>query len=105
MVLAKFGKKRQCFQCSIKFYDLNKKSQLICPSCGFENTFNDFEHLPFDKKNQDYYNNKKINDNNHSKSEQLEDVSFSDEELNPIEEVDNDEVISLEEAEKDQESR
>ncbi len=32
----KFGKKRLCSNCEVKFYDLNKNSPLICPQCKSE---------------------------------------------------------------------
>ena len=32
----KFGQKRVCSNCEIKFYDLNKKSPLSCPHCNSE---------------------------------------------------------------------
>ena len=32
----KFGKKRFCINCEVKFYDLNKKSPLSCPHCNSE---------------------------------------------------------------------
>ena len=30
----KFGQKRVCTNCEVKFYDLNKKSPLSCPHCN-----------------------------------------------------------------------
>jgi uncharacterized protein (TIGR02300 family) len=32
----KFGQKRVCANCEVKFYDLNKKSPLTCPHCNSE---------------------------------------------------------------------
>ena len=32
----KFGQKRVCANCEVKFYDLNKKSPLSCPHCNSE---------------------------------------------------------------------
>jgi len=32
----KFGVKRVCSNCSVKFYDLNAKSPLTCPHCEAE---------------------------------------------------------------------
>jgi len=32
----KFGQKRVCTNCEVKFYDLNKKSPLSCPHCNSE---------------------------------------------------------------------
>ena len=32
----KFGQKRVCSNCEVKFYDLNKKSPLSCPHCNSE---------------------------------------------------------------------
>ena len=41
MAEKKFGQKRICENCSTKFYDLNKKSPLICPHCEKEVIIND----------------------------------------------------------------
>lgn len=41
MAEKKFGLKRICENCSTKFYDLNKKSPLICPHCEKEVIIND----------------------------------------------------------------
>ena len=41
MAEKKFGQKRICENCSTKFYDLNKKSPLICPHCEKEVMIND----------------------------------------------------------------
>jgi len=32
----KFGQKRVCTNCEVKFYDLNRKSPLSCPHCNSE---------------------------------------------------------------------
>ena len=46
----KFGQKRVCTNCEIKFYDLNKKSPLSCPHCNSEITIED--ELPFGQSPQ-----------------------------------------------------
>jgi len=37
----KFGQKRVCGNCEVKFYDLNKKSPLTCPHCKNEIAIDD----------------------------------------------------------------
>lgn len=44
MTNPKLGTKRQCLNCHVKFYDLNK-DPLLCPSCGHSFSLEDFLHL------------------------------------------------------------
>ena len=46
----KFGQKRVCTNCEVKFYDLNKKSPLSCPHCNSEITIED--ELSFGQSSQ-----------------------------------------------------
>ena len=46
----KFGQKRVCTNCEVKFYDLNKKSPLSCPHCNSEIIIED--ELPFGQSPQ-----------------------------------------------------
>jgi len=46
----KFGKKRVCKICQVKFYDLNKKSPLSCPQCNSEIVIE--EELSFGQSSQ-----------------------------------------------------
>ena len=46
----KFGQKRICTNCEVKFYDLNKKSPLSCPHCNSEIVIED--ELSFEQSSQ-----------------------------------------------------
>jgi len=46
----KFGQKRVCTNCEVKFYDLNKKSPLSCPHCNSEIVIED--ELSFGQNSQ-----------------------------------------------------
>ena len=46
----KFGQKRVCTNCEVKFYDLNKKSPLSCPHCNSEIVIED--ELSFGQSSQ-----------------------------------------------------
>ena len=82
MAEKKFGQKRICENCSTKFYDLNKKSPLICPHCEKEVIIND-----------DYAMQSVIINEKDEKVEAKDEVADIDNGDNS-----NDEVISLDEA-------
>jgi len=88
----KFGLKRICSNCELKFYDLNKKSPLICPQCKTEIVIED--ELSFVNNNQMAQVEKK----NEVKDE------FSDLE-NADEQSDEDDVISLDDAAVEEENQ
>ena len=88
----KFGLKRICSNCELKFYDLNKKSPLICPQCKTEIVIED--ELSFVNNNQMAQLEKK----NEVKDE------FSDLE-NADEQSDEDDVISLDDAAIEEENQ
>lgn len=88
----KFGLKRICSNCELKFYDLNKKSPLICPQCKTEIVIED--ELSFVNNNQMAQLEKK----NEVKDE------FSDLE-NADEQSDEDDVISLDDAAVEEENQ
>jgi len=91
----KFGTKRVCSNCEMKFYDLNKKSPLSCPQCKSEILID--EETTFLNINRTFQSEKK---------EEIKD-EFSD-----LENADNqndveEDVISLDDAaiEEDQGSK
>ncbi|MCI5053589.1 MAG: TIGR02300 family protein [Pelagibacteraceae bacterium] len=87
----KFGQKRVCSNCEVKFYDLNKKSPLICPHCKHEILIE--EELLFSES----INQAKQQNKNEIKDE------FS--ELENTDNTDNDEVISLDDAVMEEEEQ
>ena len=88
----KFGLKRICLNCELKFYDLNKKSPLICPQCKTEIVIED--ELSFANNNQIGQVEKKP---------EVKD-EFSDLE-NGDEQGDEDDVISLDDAAVEEENQ
>jgi len=88
----KFGLKRVCSNCELKFYDLNKKSPLICPQCKTEIVIED--ELSF------------VNNNQMGQVEKKTEVKdeFSDLE-NADEQSDEDDVISLDDAAVEEENQ
>ena len=86
----KFGQKRVCSQCELKFYDLNKSSPLTCPQCKSEVVIE--EELSFMNSNQAIQQEK----NTEIKDE------FSDLE-NADDQSDEDDIISLDDAADEEE--
>jgi len=86
----KFGQKRVCSQCELKFYDLNKSSPLTCPQCKSEVVIE--EELSFLNSNQAIQQEKKT---------EIKD-EFSDLE-NADDQSDEDDVISLDDAADEEE--
>ena len=86
----KFGQKRVCSQCELKFYDLNKSSPLTCPQCKSEVVIE--EELSFVNSNQAIQQEKKT---------EIKD-EFSDLE-NADDQSDEDDVISLDDAADEEE--
>ena len=88
----KFGLKRICSNCELKFYDLNKKSPLICPQCKTEIVIED--ELSF------------VNNNQMGQVEKKTEVKdeFSDLE-NADEQSDEEDVISLDDAAVEEENQ
>ena len=86
----KFGQKRVCSNCELKFYDLNKSSPLTCPQCKYEVVIE--EELSFVNSNQaiQQEKNKEIKD------------EFSDLE-NADDQSEEDDVISLDDAADEEE--
>lgn len=88
----KFGLKRICSNCELKFYDLNKKSPLICPQCKTEIVIED--ELSFINNNQ----MGQVEKNTEVKDEFL-DLENADEQS------DEDDVISLDDAAVEEENQ
>ena len=86
----KFGQKRVCSNCELKFYDLNKSSPLTCPQCKSEVVIE--EELSFVNSNQAIQQEKKT---------EIKD-EFSDLE-NADDQSDEDDVISLDDAADEEE--
>ena len=84
----KFGIKRVCSNCEIKFYDLNKKSPLICPHCKSQIVLND--ELFYENDNKSINQQRKL-ENNKNEFENLVQGTDDDNE-------ESDEVISLDDA-------
>lgn len=83
----KFGQKRVCTNCEVKFYDLNKKSPLSCPHCNSEIVIED--ELSFGQSPQINQQQNKSN-----VKDEFADIENSD---NSSEDEDGD-VISLDDA-------
>ena len=86
----KFGLKRVCSNCELKFYDLNKSSPLTCPQCKSEVVIQ--EELSFVNINQAIQQEKKT---------EIKD-EFSDLE-NADDQSDEDDIISLDDAADEEE--
>ena len=86
----KFGQKRVCSNCELKFYDLNKKSPLTCPQCKSEVIVE--EELSFLNNYQVIKQEKKT---------EIKD-EFSDLE-NADDQSDEDDIISLDDAADEEE--
>ena len=87
----KFGNKRFCSNCETKFYDLNKASPLICPHCKTE--------IIFDEDLQKLSNSGVLE--NIKKPEAKDE--FAD--IDNNENVDEEEVISLDDAAIEEEEK
>ena len=83
----KFGQKRVCTNCEVKFYDLNKKSPLSCPHCNSEIVIED--ELTFGQSPQINQQQNKSN-----VKDEFADIESAD---NSTEDEDGD-VISLDDA-------
>lgn len=88
----KFGQKRVCSNCEVKFYDLNKKSPFICPHCNSEIVIDDeqYNFQPTQVSNQQ----KKIQEKN-----DLSDLQQHNDEVESSEDV-----ISLDDVEVEEEN-
>ena len=83
----KFGQKRVCSNCEVKFYDLNKKSPLSCPHCNSEIIVEDELSYLQNTTNIQQSNKSNVKD-------EFADIENSDN----ISEDEDEEVISLDDA-------
>ena len=98
MPKAEWGRKRICSSCEVRFYDLNRKYPLTCPSCGSNvDEVNMAESSPEVKKvfSDDVQS---MNESNLVGSDATE--SIASEDSIPLEDVEEDETISLEEVDQ-----
>lgn len=96
----KFGKKRVCENCSVKFMDFNKPSPLKCPHCNHENSFDEIinnfilNHA---------INSKKQESKNLFEEKENKDSEIKDDNIDNINEVDDDNiVVSLDEVDENE---
>ena len=88
----KFGQKRVCTNCEVKFYDLNKKSPLTCPHCNNEIIIeDDLINIHSSSMNQ-------------SQDKSVIKDEFSDLENTESASEENEDVISLDEADIEEQS-
>jgi len=88
----KFGQKRVCTNCEVKFYDLNKKSPLTCPHCNSEIIIeDDLINIHSSSMNQ-------------SQDKSVIKDEFSDLENTESASEENEDVISLDEADIEEQS-
>ena len=101
MPKVEWGKKIVCSSCEVKFYDLNRKYPLSCPSCGLNVDEESIDEISSDVKKVFSDNVRSVNEVNLVGSDATESL-VSEVEL-PLEEVEveEDETISLEEADQD----
>ena len=101
MPKVEWGKKVVCSSCEVKFYDLNRKYPLSCPSCGSNIDEASIDEISSDAKKVFSDNVRSVNEVNLVGSDATESL-VSEVEL-PLEEVEveEDETISLEEADQD----
>ena len=99
MPKVEWGKKIVCLGCEVRFYDLNRKYPLTCPSCGSNVDEVNLDESSSEAKKVFSDDVKSINETNLVGSDATESIA-SDDSL-PLEEVEGDETISLEEADQD----
>ena len=95
-----WGKKIVCSSCEVKFYDLNRKYPLACPSCGSSIDKASFDVSSSEAKKVFSDDVKSVNETNLVGSDATESIASDD--VIPLEEVEEDETISLEEADQDE---
>ena len=98
MPKVEWGKKVVCKSCEVKFYDLNRKYPLTCPNCGASVDEMDIDELSSNAKKVISNNVKSVKEVNLVGSDATESMASEDE----IPMVDEDDTISLEEADQDE---
>ena len=99
MPKVEWGKKIVCTSCEIRFYDLNRKYPLTCPSCASNVDEVDVVGVSSGAKKVYSDDVKSVNETNLVGSDATESIA-SDDGL-PLDEVVDEETISLEEADQD----
>jgi len=99
MPKAEWGKKIVCTSCEVRFYDLNRKYPLTCPSCASNVDEVDVVGVSSGAKKVYSDDVKSVNETNLVGSDATESIA-SDDSL-PLDEVVDEETISLEEADQD----
>ena len=94
-----WGKKIVCPSCEVRFYDLNRKYPLNCPSCGNSISEISIDQTTLEAKKVFSDDVKSLNETNLVGSDATE--SIASEDSLPLEEVEDDNTISLEEADQD----
>ena len=99
MPKAEWGKKIVCPNCEARFYDLNRKYPLSCPMCG--SSVEEVSSIDSSSEAKKVFSDevKSKDDTNLVGSDATESIA-ADDNL-PLEEVEDDETISLEEADQD----
>ncbi len=108
MPKVEWGKKIVCSSCEVKFYDLNRKYPLACPSCGSSIDEVSFDESSSEAKKVFSDDVKSVNETNLVGSDATESIASDDvipleevEGVEGVEGVEEDETISLEEADQD----
>tara|TARA_Y100000748_G_scaffold232423_1_gene196408 strand:- start:756 stop:1115 length:360 start_codon:yes stop_codon:yes gene_type:complete len=96
MPKVEWGKKIVCPNCEVRFYDLNRKYPLTCPSCGANVDEVNLDESSSEAKKVFSDDVKSVNETNLVGSDPTE--SIASEDNLPLE---DDETISLEEADQD----
>ena len=99
MPKVEWGKKIVCTSCEVRFYDLNRKYPLSCPSCA--SSIDEVSIVEGSSEAKKVFSDdvKSVNESNLVGSDPTESIA-SDDSL-PLEDVEEDETISLEEADQD----
>ena len=99
MPKVEWGKKIVCTSCEVRFYDLNRIYPLTCPSCASNVDEVDVVGVSSGAKKVYSDDVKSVNETNLVGSDATESIA-SDDSL-PLDEVVDEETISLEEADQD----
>ena len=102
MPKATWGRKTLCHnaECGVRFYDLNRKYPLSCPSCGFQIEEINIGESSSEAKKVFSDDVKSVSETNLVGSDATESIAADDDNL-PLNDVEEDETISLEEADQD----
>lgn len=99
MPKVEWGKKVVCVSCEVKFYDLNRKYPLSCPGCGTSIEEDNINLIQSESKKVFEDDVESTTETNLVGSDATESLASEDE--LPIDEVNDEATISLEEADQD----